>query len=79
MNKSENNFDKIKIQIDLLKKRLVNIDKTLNIQEEVLNTLNENTNSLLGDTQFPNKNTNSVQEVMKSAFPKRKIPRILFS
>ena len=73
-------FDGIRTQLDLLKQRLDNIDRVLNIQEEVLNLLNENTKFLYKEAMaFNNVNNNTpTYEIMRNAFSGRKIPKILF-
>ena len=74
---SVKNLEKIRIQIELLKQRLDNIDRTLDLQEEVLDVLDENSKSLLQDALNKNQQGNSVNEIMKSAFTRGNIPKIL--
>lgn len=75
-NNSENNLEKIKTQISFLKEKLDNIDKTLNVQEEAINTLHENSKSLLLEAMTHE--NSSVKQIMKTAFTKGKIPDIFF-
>lgn len=72
-----NNFENISDQVKQLKLRLDNLDKTLTLQEEILDTLFENTNSLLNEALLSNKSADSVQEIMKGAFSKGVLPKIL--
>lgn len=72
------NLKNIKVQIEVLKQRLENIDKTLEVQEEVLDILQENSRTLLHDTLGHWKDKVSVERIMKDAMPKGKIPKILF-
>ncbi len=71
-------LDNIRTQIDLLKERLDNLDRVLNIQEGVLNSLNENTKFLYKEALVFNNSNNSVHEIMKKAFSSKKLPKILF-
>ena len=71
-------FNKIRTQIELLKDRLNNIDKTLEVQEEVLDLLYENSKSLLHDALYTDDESISVNEIMKRAFSGRTLPKILF-
>ncbi len=72
-------LDNLRMQLDLLKQRLDNIDRVLNIQEEVLSLLNENTKFLYKEALvYNNVNNTSTNEIMKNAFSGRKIPKILF-
>ena len=73
---NENNLEKIKLQINLLKENLDNIDKTLNIQEEAINTLHENSKTLFVEAMTHE--NNSIKQIMKTAFSKGKVPGILF-
>ena len=72
------NLTTIRNQIDLLKQKLDNIDKTLELQEEILNLLEENSKSLIKDVLPTHRNTFSTDEVMKNAFSKHRFPKILF-
>ena len=72
------NLATIRSQIDLLKQKLDSIDKTLELQGEVINLLEENSKSLIKDVLPGHKNTFSTDEVMKNAFSKHRLPRILF-
>ena len=74
-NPSTNNLEKIRTQIELLKMKLNNIDKTLCLQEKVLNLIDEKTNSLFKETKTSK--TTSAHEIMKSAFSGKNIPKIL--
>ncbi len=71
------NIEKIREQIDHLKVRLDNIDKNLDTQQEALDTLYENSKTLLNEA-FNFKNKVSVEEIMKRAFSKGNIPKIIF-
>lgn len=71
------NLEKIRSQIDLLKERLDNIDKVLNVQEEAINLLQENTKSLFKEATVSYNSTDSVEEIMKSVFFKGRLPKIL--
>lgn len=73
----KDNFEKIKMQLDLLKQRLNNIDITLNIQEEILGAVTQNTKILFEEALVP-VSGESVEEIMKKALPKGKLPKILF-
>ena len=78
-NSSQNeSFNKIRTQIEFLKERLENIDKTLEVQEEVLDLLYENSKSLLHDALYTDDETVSVNEIMKRAFSGKALPKILF-
>ena len=73
----KNNFDKLKTQIELLKQRLSNMDKILNIQEDILDVTCKNTESLFKDALIPKK-VSEVNDIMKNVFSKGTIPKILF-
>ncbi len=75
---SNKNLNNIRTQIDLLKQRLEGIDKTLELQEEILDLLHENSKSLIKDAISHNRNSSTADEIMKSAFSKGKLPKILF-
>lgn len=70
------NLEKIRFQIELLKERLDNIDKVLNVQEEAINLLQENTKSLFKEATVSYNSTDSVEEIMKSVFFKGRLPKI---
>lgn len=73
----ENNIENIRTEVKVLKQRLENINKALVNQEKTLNLLNENTKLLLTEALNPKNNFNSVEEIMKRAFSKGKLPNIL--
>lgn len=75
--KSEDFEKNIRSQIDSLKQKLDNLDKTINVQEQILEVLNEDTKKLLPDVLRPVNNSDSVEEIMKSAFSKGKLPKSL--
>ena len=75
---STKNLDTMRVQIELLKKRLDNIEQVLNIQEKIIDMLNENTKILYKDTFAYSKQTNPVEQIMKNAFPSKELPKILF-
>ncbi|MBI3591653.1 MAG: hypothetical protein HY094_09800 [Candidatus Melainabacteria bacterium] len=72
------NLKNIRTQIELLKERLDNIDKTLNTQEEVLDLLFEDSKSLLQEASICKQDNNNVVDIMKRAFTQGKLPKILF-
>ena len=76
---TDKKIDEIKTQLELLKKRLDNIDKILNIQEETLDLLCENTEALFNDALRPSKNEISPEEIMRNAFKSKRLPKILFA
>ena len=71
-------FENIKAQLELLKQHLDNMDKILNVQEELVDLISKNTNLLPKEVLIPVENKNSVNEVMKKFFPKGQLPKILF-
>ena len=75
---TDGNLEKIRTQLELLKLRLDNISKTLNFQEDILNILTENTRLLMKEVTAIPVNSNSTEEIMRKAFPKGRIPKILF-
>ncbi len=73
------NLENIRTQIELLKQRLDNIDKSLELQEKVLDHLHKNSISLMKDAfSYRKENHSTTNEIMKSAFTSRKLPKILF-
>ena len=67
-------LETIKLQIDLLKKKLNNMDEILISQEKILNLIAEKSKTLfLEATQ-----ETSPEEIMKKIFPHKKLPKILF-
>ena len=74
----EKTLEDIKLKIELLKKRLDNIDRILTIQEEVLDLISENTKSLCIEAQESTKNFDLYEKVIRQSFTKGKIPRILY-
>ena len=73
-NERKNKLENIKLQIELLKHKLNNMDKILSLQEETLNTIDEKTKSLLFESQF----SPSPEEKIKQVFSNKKIPKIVF-
>ena len=76
MENENKNFERIRLEIDLVKQRFENIDHILKAQEEMLNHLAENTRSLLKDIFSSNKD-NSIEGIMKRAFSNKQVPKIL--
>lgn len=74
----ENKFIDIKTQIHIIKQRLENIDKILNLQEKTLEVIQENTRALFKEAIFE-KRPNNIEDIMKSVFKKKKLPGILFN
>ena len=77
-NNGEKNLEKIKVQIELLKKRINNMDRTLVIQEKVIDLIDEKSKTLLKEAQFSDINM-SVEQIMKSAFKGKSLPKILLN
>ncbi|MBI2995492.1 MAG: hypothetical protein HYY52_02135 [Candidatus Melainabacteria bacterium] len=75
---SENNLKDIRTKIDELKERLNNIDRNLNLQEKILDELNQDSKSLFQNTPLTHKSTNSMEDIIRGAFAKRRIPKIFF-
>ena len=75
---TDGNLEKIRTQLELLKLRLDNISKTLNFQEDILNILTENTRLLMKEVTTIPVNSSSTEEIMRKAFSKGRIPKILF-
>ena len=73
-NEKNNKLENIKLQIELLKHKLDNMDKILSSQEEALNAIDKKTKTLLCESQF----SPSPEEIIKKVFPDKKIPKILF-
>ena len=80
MEKKNNNrsLERIRVQLELLKQRLENMDEILCIQEDILNLVNENTETLLKTIPVTSENNLKVYDIMKKAFKKGKMPGILF-
>lgn len=72
-----NKFEDIKNQINIIKAKLENIDKTLSIQEKTLDLIQENSRSLFREA-IPHEKETNLEEIMKSVFKGNKLPRILF-
>jgi len=77
-NNRENNLEKIRAQIELLKTRINNMDRTLTLQEKTIDLIDEKSRDLLKEAQFSNINT-SVEQIMKNAFKSKTLPKILHS
>lgn len=77
-NNGEKNLEKIRFQIELLKKRINNMDKTLVLQEKAIDLIDEKSKALLREAQFSDINL-SVEQIMKNAFSGKTLPKILLS
>ena len=77
-NNKEKNLEKIRIQIELLKKRINNMDRTLTLQEKAIDLIDEKSKALLREARFTNINT-SVEQIMKNAFSGKSLPKILLN
>lgn len=69
--------ENIRVQIELLKNKLDNIEKTLNVQEEVLDLLSRKSKSLFEDV-IKGTHSFSQEDIMRRSFTKGRIPKILF-
>ena len=69
--------ENIRVQIELLKNKLDNIEETLNVQEEVLDLLYRKSKSLFEDA-IKETRTFSQEDIIRRAFTKGRIPKILF-
>ena len=77
-NSGEKNLEKIRVQIELLKKRITNMDRTLVLQEKAIDLIDEKSKALLREAQFSDINL-SVEQIMKNAFKGKALPKILLS
>ena len=77
-NNGEKNLEKIRVQIELLKKRINNMDRTLDLQEKTIDLIDEKSKALLREVQFSNI-TMPVEQIMKNAFSDKTLPKILLS
>ena len=77
-NNGERNLEKIRVQIELLKKRINNMDRTLDLQEKTIDLIDEKSKALLREVQFSNI-TMPVEQIMKNAFSGKTLPKILLS
>lgn len=69
----------IKAQIEALKNRLESIDKVLGLQEQLINLISTETHKrFLNNPAFCKEESNSVEKIMKKAFSKGLLPKILF-
>lgn len=75
-NNRENNLEKIRIQIEILKKRINNMDKTLTLQEQTIDLIEEKSKDLMKEASLSTVSM-SVEEIMKNAFSGKKLPKIL--
>ena len=76
---SDKKLENIRTKINVLKQRLENIDRTLIVQEKMLDLLNENAKLLFKEESGIKPKTNSnIEEVMKKCFTKGVLPKILF-
>ena len=76
-NNSDKNLERIRVQIELLKKRINNMDRTLTVQEKAIDLIDEKTKDLLKEAQFSNLDM-SVEQIMKNAFSSKTLPKVLF-
>ena len=70
------NLEQIRAQIELLKKRIYNMDKTLSIQETAIDLIDKRAKDFLKEAQLSNMDM-SVKEIMKNAFSRKALPGIL--
>ncbi len=77
-NDRENNLEKIRVQIELLKKQINNMERTMTVQEKAIDLIDEKSKTLLKEVQFNNINT-SVEEIMRNAFSGKALPKILLN
>ena len=77
-NSRDKNLEKIRVQIELLKKRINNMDRTLDLQEKTIDLIDEKSKALLREVQFSNI-TMPVEQIMKNAFSDKTLPKILLS
>ena len=75
-NNKEKNLEKIRIQVELLKTRINNMDKTLILQEKAIDLIDEKSKTLLREAQFSSLNL-STEQIMKNAFKSKTLPKIL--
>lgn len=78
MEMTNNLFHKIRQDLELIKLRLDNAEKTLIVQEELLDELSQNTKSLLKEAFGLKERANLEEEIIRRQFPKGRLPRILF-
>ena len=71
----ENKLENIKLQIELLKRKLNTIDKVLTIQEHAINLIDEKSKALFIESGS-NKNF-TPEDIMKNIFSNKKLPNIL--
>ena len=76
LNNTDKNLEKIRVQIELLKKRIHNMDKTISIQEEAIDLIDEKSKALLKECKFSSLDM-SVEQIMKNAFNSKTLPKIL--
>ena len=77
-NNGEESLERIREQIELLKKRINTMDRTLAIQEKAIDLIDEKAKALLKESQFSNINM-SVEQIMKNAFSSKTLPKILLN
>ena len=73
---TESNLEKIRVQIELLKKQINNMDRTLTIQEKAIDLIDEKSKILLKEAQFSNINI-SAEQIMKNTFSGKPLPKTL--
>ena len=71
------NLDGMRMQLELLKKRLDNMDSVLNIQEKMIDILSESTKEFPSTFKKDDNSTEQMQ-IMRNAFSNKKLPKILF-
>lgn len=75
------NFDKklakLQEEIDCIKLKLDTIENNLTKQEKVINNLIENTDEIIAKAKEAIESQESIEKVMKIAFPSGRIPKIL--
>ena len=77
-NNGEKKLERIKEQIELLKKQINTMDRTLTIQEKAIDLIDEKAKAFLKESQFSDINI-SVEQIMKNAFSSKRLPKILLN
>ncbi len=76
-NNKEKKLETIRVQIELLKKRINNMDQTLILQEKAIDLIDEKSKALLREAEFSNLNL-PLEQIMKNAFKSKTLPKILY-
>lgn len=76
MEKMEN-IEKIKLEIELLKRHLDKVENTLYSHEQFIDLATKHVESLLSEVLYNTINKDPLENIMKRAFSKGKIPNIL--